>query len=160
MNDKMNLVVEHTANQERREKILQSVRQYNDSASAWHQKIRHDGGTPLDLYAFDQRDQLIGGLISETFWGWLAIDYLWVTDEHRHFGLGSFLVLEAETIAAETRQVERVKVSTFSFQAPSFYLKLGYTITGEMKDYPPGQTMFWMRKELPPPNLSGSSESP
>ena len=44
-------------------------------------------------------------------------------------------------------------VKTFSFQALEFYTKLGYTIVGELKDYHPGESFFWLRKELIAKNI-------
>ncbi len=146
MTSPLNLVVEHQADDDKRDFILKQVRQFNDEQSNWHQAIRAEGGLPLDIYAV-RDDQLIGGLISETFWGWLALDYLWVAPDHRRNGLGSLLVMEAETLALE-RQCQWVKVSTFSFQAPDFYHKLGYETVGKLVDYPPGETMHWLRKNL------------
>jgi len=148
VSEKLNILIEHEANIVRREQMLQSIRDYNDSASQYHREIRAEGAKPLDVYAFDNEDNIIGGLVGDTYWGWLAIDYLWVTEEHRHNGLGSLLMMEAETVAVEQRQCQWAKLSTFSFQAPIFYKNLGYQVTGEMKDYPPGQTMLWLKKDL------------
>lgn len=148
MNQTLNLQIRESADESLREQLVQHLRAFNDQASDWHRAIRSQGGQPLDVYAFNGDDRLIGGLVGETYWGWLAIDYLWVAPAHRHAGLGSLLLLEAETIAFEQRSCQWAKVSSFSFQAPQLYLNLGYDIAGELKDYPPGETMFWLRKEL------------
>ena len=39
-------------------------------------------------------------------------------------------------------------LSTFSFQARDFYQRHGYRVVGQLDDYPPGETFYWMRKEL------------
>jgi hypothetical protein len=41
-------------------------------------------------------------------------------------------------------------LTTFEFQARTFYEIHGYTIAGRMEDYPPGSSYYWMRKELAP----------
>jgi GNAT superfamily N-acetyltransferase len=151
MTEHLNIVVEYEANETRREFILNNLRRFNDSQSMWHQSIRKEGAKPLDVFALDDKGNVLGGLIGETYWGWLAIDYLWLVDVHRGNGLGSLLVLEAETVALENRECQWSKVSTFSFQAPNFYQNLGYEIIGQLDDYPPGETMYWLKKTLPKP---------
>ena len=39
-------------------------------------------------------------------------------------------------------------LKTFSFQARGFYEKNGYRVTGVIEEYPPGESFFWMVKEL------------
>jgi hypothetical protein len=36
---------------------------------------------------------------------------------------------------------------TFSFQARRFYEKEGYRVVGELADYLPGETLYWVRKD-------------
>jgi hypothetical protein len=50
--------------------------------------------------------------------------------------------------AAEERGCERAHLDTFSYQARPFYEKLGYRVFGELEDYPPGHTRFFLRKQL------------
>ncbi len=147
MTTDLNIVVESEPKGEVRHRILQSVRDFNDSKSPYHRTIREAGAVVLDVFAYGQNGTLLAGLVGETYWNWLAVDYLWVIEAHRRNGLGSLLLLEAETVAIE-RKCDWSKVSTFSFQAPNFYLNLGYEVIGELTDYPPGQTLFWLRKQL------------
>ena len=39
-------------------------------------------------------------------------------------------------------------VKTFSFQARDFYEKNGYRVTDRLDDYSPGESFYWMVKEL------------
>lgn len=39
-------------------------------------------------------------------------------------------------------------LTTFDFQARTFYEEKGYQIVGEIKDYPPGGSYFTMVKDL------------
>jgi hypothetical protein len=41
-------------------------------------------------------------------------------------------------------------VDTFSFQSPGFSQKLGYRVFGELPDYPPGETRYFLSKSLRP----------
>jgi ribosomal protein S18 acetylase RimI-like enzyme len=53
---------------------------------------------------------------------------------------------------AEAEAVRRKCVGawldTYSFQARGFYERLGYTVLGEIADYPPGHTRYFMKKSF------------
>ncbi len=92
-----------------------------------------------------QRGEIVGGLSGYTWMNWLYVDLLWISDEHRGKNLGRSLITKAET-EARKRGVRSVYLSTFSFQAPGFYKKLGYKEFGKQKDFPAGHTRFWLQK--------------
>ena len=58
---------------------------------------------------------------------------------------GQAAAAEAE---AFNRQCGIVVLNTHSFQAPAFYQKLGYTITGIDEDYPAGHRQYHLQKRL------------
>ena len=39
-------------------------------------------------------------------------------------------------------------LDTFSYQARPFYDRLGYRLFGELENYPPGHSRFFLRKQL------------
>ena len=90
---------------------------------------------------------LVGGATGFTLWGWLFINYLWVSDELRGGGLGTHLLGEAEAVARE-RGCWAAWLYTFSFQAPGFYERLGYRQFGQLEDFPPGHTRYFFWKPL------------
>ncbi|WP_417386282.1 GNAT family N-acetyltransferase [Gimesia sp.] len=94
-----------------------------------------------------ENDEIIAGLVGFTLWEWLYIETLAVDANHRGQGLGRRLVLEAERIA-RARNCHAAWVDTFSFQAPEFYSRLGYTPFGTLPDFPDGQQRIFFRKEL------------
>ncbi len=53
---------------------------------------------------------------------------------------------------AETEAMRRgckwARLETFSFQARGFYEKLGYRVIGALHDFPPGGSVYWMRKDF------------
>lgn len=102
---------------------------------------------PLDVYLHDAAGELIGGLSGETIWGWLRIHDLWLPEKLRGLGFGSRLLQAAEEAASE-RGCHAVQLKTYSFQARGFYEKMGYRVVGEMTDYPPGESFYWMRKDF------------
>jgi GNAT superfamily N-acetyltransferase len=124
------------------------IREYNNRQSAHHRAARQPGAVkPLHLMLKDGTGQVVGGLSARTYWGWLEIDDLFVPGNLRGQGIGSSLLQTAETVAV-SRGVKHCFLSTFEFQARTFYEKHAYSVVGKLEDYPPGATYYWMRKEL------------
>lgn len=124
------------------------IREFNNAHSPQHQAIREEGAvTPLFLLLMDETGQLVGGLSGSTYWGWFSIDYLFVPENLRGEGLGARLLGMAEGIARK-RGCEHAYLTTFGFQAPEFYKKMGYLQAGCLENYPPGISYFWMKKDL------------
>jgi ribosomal protein S18 acetylase RimI-like enzyme len=90
---------------------------------------------------------IVGGVLGETYWDWLYIDLLWVKDELRGRGYGRRLMTAAEDEARQ-RGAKNAYLDTFSFQAPDFYRQHGYQVFGELQDYPPGHQRYFLRKQL------------
>jgi GNAT superfamily N-acetyltransferase len=91
--------------------------------------------------------QVAGGLIGEIYWGWLYINLMFITEELRGQGYGHQLLIQAEA-EAKKRGATSVFFDTFSFQALDFYQKHGYRIFGQLDDFPPGHTRYYMTKTL------------
>src|SRR5271169_5672431 len=92
-------------------------------------------------------NKVVGGLIGETYWGWLYIDSLWISEKLRRKNFGKTLIEKAES-EARKRGVRNAFVNSFSFQAPGFYRKLGYREFGKLTDFPKGHTRHWLQKAL------------
>ncbi|MEM8809236.1 MAG: GNAT family N-acetyltransferase [Cyanobacteria bacterium P01_G01_bin.38] len=101
----------------------------------------------LQLAARDPAGNLLGGLTGSTGFQWLYIHILWVEENYRDRNIGSSLVTYAEQLGL-TRGCRASCLMTFSFQAKAFYEKLGYTIFGQLDDYPESHTLHFMRKQL------------
>jgi GNAT superfamily N-acetyltransferase len=99
--------------------------------------------------------EVVGGVIGTTYWGWLQLDLIWVREDLRGLGHGHRLLEQAEEEALK-RGATQVFLDTFSFQAPEFYSKHGYRVYGELADFPPGHTRYFMRKELWLPRRGGA----
>jgi GNAT superfamily N-acetyltransferase len=95
----------------------------------------------------DDAGQTVGGLTAHCYYGWMFIELLFVPDAMRGEDLGTQLMNEAERIARE-RGVRGIWLDSFSFQAPRFYEKLGYTTFGELPDYPVGHSRYFLSKRL------------
>ena len=121
--------------------IREALKQYNNES------VGEDGHTPLNIVEYDENGNIIGGIIGGTYWGWMYVDILWVHENHRHKGIGSKLLIEAEKEAIR-RGCHHVHLDTMSWQAPEFYKKLGYEIIGILSDIPNGNQKYLLMKTL------------
>lgn len=101
----------------------------------------------LCFFVHGPDEQVVGGLIGATYFGWFYVDLLWVTEALRGRGFGGRLLALAEEKARE-RGATGVYLDTFSFQSPRFYENHGYRVFGSLPDFPPGHQRYFMMKEL------------
>jgi ribosomal protein S18 acetylase RimI-like enzyme len=101
----------------------------------------------LTVLLRDPDGEIVAGLLGGTFWGWLHIDVLWVRDDLRRGGHGQALIEMAEDEAIR-RGCHHAHVETHSFQALPFYQQHGYTILGQLPDFPQGHTKYYLVKAL------------
>jgi ribosomal protein S18 acetylase RimI-like enzyme len=120
--------------------LFQALQAYNDAALG---KSTH---RPFVVTIRD-KGKIVGGLVADTYWGWMYVNVLWVSERHRGKGWGRALMQEAET-EAQKRGIHNVFLDSFTFQAPKFYAKLGYCEFGRLKDFPTGHERVWMTKAL------------
>ncbi len=98
------------------------------------------------IYVKDGDGAIVGGITCMTYWDWLYVDYFWLDERLRRRGWGTRLIECAERIAIE-RGCRGAWLDTFSFQAPGFYLRMGYREFGRMTNHPKGESrhFFWKR---------------
>jgi GNAT superfamily N-acetyltransferase len=102
----------------------------------------------LAAFLRDAQDGLLGGITGRTYWGWFAIDFLWVAEKLRGRGYGKQLLSAAENQAREW-ECHHAYLDTFTFQAAvGFYQKLGYTQFGSLPDFPRGHQRIFLYKAL------------
>lgn len=144
----LTIFIEESGQAERRQEIHIKIRAFNDQLSPHHRASRQpDAVQPLTLSVRDSGNRLVGGLTAEIYWNWLEINDLWIEAEHRRGGLGRTLIHLVEEIARR-KGCNHAHLKTFSFQARGFYEKQGYRVIGALEDFPPGETFYWLRKEL------------
>jgi GNAT superfamily N-acetyltransferase len=100
---------------------------------------------PIALASYMADGELAGALDGYVFFDWLTVSRLWVARNARGRGLGSELMLAAESIAKNLSCVGST-LSTYDFQARPFYEKLGYEVFGVLADNPRRSERFFMRK--------------
>lgn len=141
MSDLTIKVEEHPDSGETRA-VIGKILEYNSNS-----QNQEDVAYALVILIRDSGDQIFGGLIGETHWGWLFVSHLWVAEALRGQGYGTQLMLKAEG-EAKQRGCGHVYLDTFSFQALGFYQGLGYQIFGTLEDYPPGHQRYFLQKEI------------
>jgi GNAT superfamily N-acetyltransferase len=104
-------------------------------------------GSERWILARDEAGAVQAGAKCEVAWGWLYVDWLWVAAALRGQDLGTRMLAAAEELARE-RGCLGVHLNTWSFQAPGFYRKQGYTEVGRVEDMPPGATRYWFAKKF------------
>ena len=117
------------------------IHEYNSQQAGDNQ----DKSLCFILYSPDQ--EIVGGLIGATHWGWFYINLLFVKDRLRGRGYGHRLLTLAEDEARQ-RGATHAYLDTFSFQAPDFYQQHGYQVYGELRDFPPGHHRYFLTKQL------------
>ena len=109
--------------------------------------VGKDGHLPLNIVEYDNDNNVIGGILGGTYWGWMYVDILWVHESYRRKGIGSKLLSLAEKEAVR-RGCHHVHLDTMSWQAPEFYKKHGYEIIGILPDIPSGNQKYLLMKLL------------
>jgi GNAT superfamily N-acetyltransferase len=143
----MSVRIETTANPTEQDylDILTPLRAFN---------VAQAGDAGAEKFALLIRDEhsdgVLGGLHGRLLYRWMFIELLAVPEQARGQGLGSRLMVMAETMARD-KECVGIWLDTFDFQAPEFYRSLGFSEFGQVNDYPPGHTRFFFQKRLDQP---------
>ena len=124
------------------EAVYAGLRAYNG------QFVSFEGASVLNIFLRDEQGALAGGLLGHIQWGWLTVEILWLAEDARGQDYGSRMLALAEDTARQ-HGCRHAALDTTSWQALPFYLKHGYTVWGELEDFPPGQSRIFLRKDLP-----------
>ncbi len=103
--------------------------------------------SPLAIFLKDERGAVLGGALGHVWGDWLDLGTLWVTEPFRGQGYGAKLLRAAED-EARMQGCHGVFLTSFSFQAPTFYEKFGYEVVAEIPDYPKGHSQYVLKKML------------
>ena len=123
--------------------ILEPLLRFNKQHANWP-----DDQCPLVLLLSDpETGEIIGGLWGGTGFAQFHISTLFVPETLRGSGIGRALMGQAEEEAVR-RGCLGAWLDTFSFQAPGFYEKLGYTVMGAIENFPPGHCRYLLKKPL------------
>ena len=102
-------------------------------------------GKPLALLLTSAAGAVVGGMWARTGFKWLFVELLFVPESLRGRGLGRELLDRAEQ-EARRRGCIGAWLETLSPQARTLYERCGYTVFGEIPDYPPGNVRTFLCK--------------
>lgn len=105
------------------------------------------GWQPVGYFLRNERGEYLGGCLGYIWGGWIHVQWLWVAEAWRGRGQGMRLLNAAETLAVE-HGARAATLETHNQAAMAFYLRRGYTVAGQIEDYPPGFTKYLLRKTL------------
>ena len=107
------------------------------------------GPSGRELLAVTVRDPsgaVVGGLWGRMGYGFLFVELL-ALGPAKGQGLGR-TVMDLAEAEARRRGLAGMWVDTFTFQAPGFYPKLGFTECGRITGYPPGHDRVFFVKRF------------
>lgn len=97
--------------------------------------------------AEDDNGKIAGVITGRAYYNEVHIGDLIVGEGYRRSGLGSQLVTTVED-AYRGKGYEVITLTTFGFQAPEFYIKLGYTVEFIRREKDPKLNKYFFRKGL------------
>lgn len=97
--------------------------------------------------AEDDDGQLLGAITGRAYYNEVHIGDLIIGKEHRKSGIGRKLVEEVENTYKGKGYV-KITLTTFGFQAPEFYKKLGYETEFVRVDKEPKLSKYFLAKPL------------
>ena len=139
--DNINYYIEDKPDESSVNFIRNELNKYNEKF------VETDNHKILSVFIKDKGNKIIGGLLGETYWGWMYIDRFWIDEKYRKKGYGLKILKLAEGEAIK-RGCKFAYLDTHDFQAIDFYKKNGYEIMSELKEFPKGHSKFLMRKIL------------
>lgn len=97
--------------------------------------------------ARNENNAIIGGTFGVTYLSALEIEVLWVHEDYRGQGVASQLL---KMIEDEARCIgcQLSHLSTYSFQAPLFYQKSGYSICGVVEGFSDNIQLYVLKKQI------------
>ncbi|MEH7013258.1 GNAT family N-acetyltransferase [Neobacillus niacini] len=111
------------------------------------QQVQYTEEEKINLIIRNENNQILGGLLGHIDWKCFHIDILWVDDTLRGKGQGKKLIQHAEEIAYE-KGCNLMRLETYSFQAPDFYMNLGFEVLGKLENFPEGFDHYYFYKRL------------
>ena len=98
-------------------------------------------------FVVEEAGDVVAAAAGYTWGGICEVKTLWVHPERRKAGLGSALMGQAIE-EARTRGCRLMFLSTYDFQAPDFYARLGFERIATIPDKPLGHVEHIMRRTL------------
>ena len=101
----------------------------------------------IAIEALGSDHDMIGGLAASIWGSVMELEFLWVAERMRGKGVGSDLLQSAEAIAMASG-CTIISTHSYSFQAPDFYRKFGFTAAATLDGFPGGISKYILVKRL------------
>ncbi len=121
--------------------LQRSLSDFNDSDVGASDK------TPLAIFVRDDEGAVLAGLSGYTAWGWLYVQWLFVSQSLRGEGMAGRMLEDAEAEAV-ARGCHGAFIDTFNPQALKAYMRQGYEPFGALDDFPKGRSRTFLQKKL------------
>lgn len=107
----------------------------------------NEQASQFSVFAKNDQADIIGGATIWEHSDALYIDILWVDDQYRNNKIGSNLISKIIEHAL-LKEIKKVFVDTYDFQATQFYIKQGFIVIGRLDNYLLGHERIYFRKDL------------
>lgn len=102
----------------------------------------------IAYWLLDETECMVGGVSAQQVGEILQINYFWLPEMYRGKAWGSQLIHQLEDYAIK-HELRSMCLDTYNFQAPKFYLGLGFHEVGRFKNYPvKGVDKIFLQKAL------------
>jgi len=102
----------------------------------------------ITFFIRNSEDEIIGGIRGTyNISGWLYISELWVDKNYRNQGYATLLMKSIENEAVH-KGCKNSYLNTISYQAPEFYIKLGYKKFAELENFHYEYNRIYLKKKL------------
>ncbi|MBJ3786052.1 GNAT family N-acetyltransferase [Devosia sediminis] len=101
----------------------------------------------IAVFLRDEAGAIVAGLSGYTAWGWLYVQWLFVSEAQRGKGLAGHMLRAAEA-EAKARGCHSAHIDTFNPHALGTYERAGYVVFGQLPDFPLGRTRSFLAKRL------------
>ena len=116
--------------------------------NAKHLDISDHGYIKINRKLVNKNGKVVAAImagVDEINIGWIW--KVWVDEEYRHQGLGTLLVKHFEKKAKEKGATKIISEEVIDWNI-GFFKKIGYSVAGELEDFPKGHTFYYIYKDL------------
>jgi GNAT superfamily N-acetyltransferase len=147
----VNILVDNNPSDEKNALLRKGIVDFNA-------QFLHEKAHPFSIYAKNSDNEIIGGATIWEHSDALYIDILWVEENYREKGIGSQLIHEVFK-QATVKNINKIFVDTYEFQAVDFYKKHGFFVIGRLEEYLLGYDRIYLRINLDLPQKIDSLHS-
>ena len=102
---------------------------------------------PTAFYFKEADGEILAAVVFQFFWGALHIKSVWTAKKHRGKGYATRLMEEVFSYAKK-HHASFAFIETMSFQAPTFYERLGFVVDLNRSGYSHNLSFIYMTKKL------------